>query len=875
MRASPLRARVSRFAFAPIVGTLLCSCLDNQSPPLPEQHEAPSPTRGHDPTSEASHESTLVESSPIESPPSLHSRSAIPSRKDRAKRRRPGPLPRTKRSSSTAAPAQPPAPVAEAPEAQKRDVDELGPPKEDERALLQLFVNGVDQGEVAVLLRGDDVLVPEHALTRARLARALDPDPSGHVSLKTLRPSIAFTFDEDELALHLVVASELFEENVIDLRRTAPANIEYSNDASAYLNYAPRLTNGRTLDLFLELGAASGPNSFYSSAFGSLDHGFRRGLTNFTFDDPARMNRIVVGDTFVSTGPLGGGAYVGGLTLLRSFELDPYLVRTPSFDFTDSVSTPSTLEVYVNDSLVRRETLLPGTLRLANLSAPAGAGTTRYVIRDAFGYEQRLASEYYLSEGLLAEGLSDYAFSVGARRARLGTESFDYGLGPGMLLRHRLGLSRGLTLGFRAEAADDVVSGGSSMTLGSLMGQFDAALSGSSATSGNGFAALLAHTYFTRKAGISTTLRFASDSYSTLSTAPSDDRDSIQATVSGSFAWSRTLSTSMQHGVAKSRDFGLSQRTSLRSSMRLSRELSLAFTGSHWIAERSPRMLEAFLGLSWAVGSSVHASATAHVANDRAEGLVDVSKPLPTGTGYGFRASAAAGDVTRLYALGQAQGPHGRYQASYERVGGEDRTVLEASGSIVAVKGGGLFLSRPVRQSYAVVHVPEAEGVRGYLQNREIGRTSSSGKLFVPDLLPYYGNRISISDVDLPPDVGIESTERIVAPPFRGGAVVRFAARHHRYFRGHVVVLRGGDRIIPAHGEVVLEDAQRREIIPLGRQGELELEGFEKGRYSFVVEYRTASCRGDIEIPEAQDVITDLGEIVCVVPPTVRIEVSS
>lgn len=559
---------------------------------------------------------------------------------------------------------------------------------------------------------------------------------------------------------------------------------------------------------------------------------------------------------------------------MRSFDLDPYLVRTPSFGFSDIASTPSTLEVYVNDSLIRRESLLPGSFKLAHLNAPAGAGATRYVIRDAFGYEQELASEYYVSQGLLAKGLSDYAFSVGARRARVGVESFDYGLGPGMLARHRVGLTNGLTLGFRGEAAENVVSGGSNLTLGTYIGQFDVALSASSAMLESGVAALLAHTYFSRKAGISTTLRLASDRYSTLSTSPSDDRDSMQAAVSGSLALSRNVSASMQHSVAKSRDFGFSQRTSLRSSMRLSRELSLSLTANHWVADHSPRALETFIGLSWAAGNSVHASATAHVAPGRAEGLVDVSKPLPAGTGYGFRASAAAGDVTRAHLLGQAQGPHGRYQASFDHVGGENRTVLEASGSIVAVDGGGIFFSRPVRQGFAVVHVPEAANVRGYLENREVGRTGSSGKLLVPDLLPYYGNRIAIADADLPADIGIETTERVVAPPFRGGAVVRFEARRHRYFRGTVIMTREDERRVPAYGEIAIEIREGTERYPLGRQGELELEGSMTGRYAFVVEYQGTSCRGSIEIPHTEDLISDLGEILCVIPATVSSEAS-
>lgn len=850
------RERVARLALVAMLGTLVLSLDESQTPPRDTPEPFPQRGVGKGQSAEGSGERRARSIHPKPLP-----RTQRVVRKGSDKPRRSGAT--RNRQVATASPAANDAnSVPRAKSAPSSVGEALQSPKE-QRALLQLFVNTEDKGEVIVILRDDDVLVPAVALARSGIGGPLSEDSSGYVSLSELRPGIEYTVDEEDLALHLAVAPELFATRVIDLRRRAPENIEYSNDASVYLNYAPRVTNNRAIDIFLELGAAAGPASFYSGVWGLWDHGFRRGLTNFTYDDRSSLNRIVVGDSFVTTGPLGGGAYLGGLTLMRSFELDPYLIRTPSFDFVDTASTPSTLEVYVNDTLVRRESVAPGTFKLEHLNAPAGAGATRYVIRDAFGYEKQISSEYYLSQGLLAQGLSDYTFSVGIRRDRVGLESFDY-REPGFLLRHRVGVTKQLTLGFRGEAAESLLSGGSGLTFGTLLGQFDFALSASSANQESGYAGLLAHTYYSRKAGISTTLRIASDRYATISTSPTDDRDILQGAVSGSLALMRNLTASLQHSVAKSRDYGLSQRTSLRSSLRLTRELSLSVTANHWITEQSPRRLEAFVGLSWAAGNAVHASATAHVATDGSEALVDVHKPLPTGEGYGFRASAAAGNVERAHVLVQTQDSHGRYQASYDNVGGEHHTVLEASGSIVAVGGGGVFFSRPIGKSFAVLDVPEAANVRGYLENREVGRTNSSGKLLIPDLLPYYGNRVSIADSDLPADVGIDRTERIIAPPFRGGAVVRYEARTHRYFRGKVVMTRNDERIVPAYGEIALENGKSSDRFPLGRQGELELEGLSQGKYAFVVEHQGSLCRGSLEIPQTDTLISDLGQVRCV-----------
>ena len=47
--------------------------------------------------------------------------------------------------------------------------------------------------------------------------------------------------------------------------------------------------------------------------------------------------------------------------------------------------TPSRVEIYVNDQLVRVEQLPPGVYQLNHLPLPVGAGNTRVVVRDAFG----------------------------------------------------------------------------------------------------------------------------------------------------------------------------------------------------------------------------------------------------------------------------------------------------------------------------------------------------------------------------------------------------------------------------------------------------------------------------------------------------------
>ncbi len=126
------------------------------------------------------------------------------------------------------------------------------------------------------------------------------------------------------------------------------------------------------------------------------------------FDDRANLRSATLGDAYVSAGPLGGSLLLGGISLARNYALDPYLVKIPRLAFAGSAMAPSTLDVYVNDVLVRRLPIEAGDFQLTNISPITGAGTTRYVLRDAFGREQRLESSYYASAGVLARGLSEF-----------------------------------------------------------------------------------------------------------------------------------------------------------------------------------------------------------------------------------------------------------------------------------------------------------------------------------------------------------------------------------------------------------------------------------------------------------------------------------
>jgi outer membrane usher protein len=247
----------------------------------------------------------------------------------------------------------------------------------------------------------------------------------------------------------------------------------------------------------------------------------------------------------------------------------------------------------------------------------------------------------------------------------------------------------------------------------------------------------------------------------------------------------------------------------------------------------------------------------------------EVQQPLlrDDGVAYLLQLNEARGDA-EAHARLQYQNSIGRYELALDR--GEDQrlTTVAASGALVAI-GGSLYATRPVRESFALLRVPGLSGVRGFASNQEIGRTREGGDLLVTDLLPYYGNRLSISDQDVPLDYEIQATEKVVAPPYRGGAVVSFPIQKQQSVTGIVLVESELGRQVPSFGELTVETDSGPVISPLGKNGEFYLDGVAAGGYPATVEFRGGICRFRLLVPVSGEPFVNLGRLMCSVRPTI------
>lgn len=726
-------------------------------------------------------------------------------------------------------------------------------------AILTVAINEVAAGDHIIYLDASDVFVSAELLRQAGLATPMSIvsiDGVAYVALGGLPLNVEI--DEDLMTLRLTARPADLPEINYDLGTSRPpSGIKYREATSLYVNYGAHL-HERDAYGFAESGLRVGRTLTYSSVSILADQSVVRGLSNVTVDERSTLTRITAGDQMFNGGPLGGGAVIGGVHVIRSFELDPYLITSPRIDLSGSVLAPSTADIYVNGVLVRREQLAPGRYTFANLPVGAGSSDTRVVIRDALGREQDVSREFYTPENLLRPGLSDYHIAAGAVRERMGPTSFDYGTALG-IARYRRGITPHVTAGVRADVTPDQGGAGASIALGLPFGQVDAALGVSSQHGTRGVASSLAWTYNSRWGGLSFYAHRVSAAYATIDVPREADRAVTEARVQASLPVSHGLSLGVQLTETEFRDRGWSDRLALTATAEMPRSLVLSVAAGTSKGAQQPRAHDVMVSLGIALGKRTRAAFVHQQRDDLGSTSVAVHRSLGAGPDVGYRVTAEVGDHDRAFGTVQAQTGSGRYELSYayDAEGGSSTDLSIAGG--LALIGGRVFTSTPIDRSFALVRVPGVRGVRVTLENQTLGSTDANGDIFIPNLQPYYGNNIGIEAADLPFDRRLPTSEQVVAPPAGGGVIVAFDSPVLHVVRG---TLRVGTRI-PAYGELTIVGTPTPFVSPVGSDGEFELDGVAAGQHAASISWEEGRCDFELTIPRSTLVITELGVMHC------------
>ena len=177
--------------------------------------------------------------------------------------------------------------------------------------------------------------------------------------------------------------------------------------------------------------------------------------------------------------------------------------------------------------------------------------------------------------------------------------------------------------------------------------------------------------------------------------------------------------------------------------------------------------------------------------------------------------------------------------------------------------GGGLFATRQVNDSFAVVSTGGMADVPIRAGGMPVGKTNRRGLALIPNLSAYQKNTVSVDITELPLDVQLEHTVAEIAPSERSGMRVEF--KIHRTRAATMTLKDGQNQWLPGGGTIA--DAQGDPVAVTGFDGKTYIENMQEGKNSFTVALpeNGGNCSFEADYPKERNpnTLPDLGDIIC------------
>lgn len=585
--------------------------------------------------------------------------------------------------------------------------------------------------------------------------------------------------------------------------------------------------------------------------------GWIRLETTFVKDDPEHLRSFRAGDSILEPGMLGTVARFGGIQLATNFSTRPQLVTFPLPRLAGEALLDSSIDLYVDGRRTRTESVLPGPFQLDEIPVSTGGGEIRMVTRDLTGRQQVVTTDFYVSQRSLRKGLTEYSYGLGALRRDYGIDSNDYGdlVASGF---HRYGYSDQLTLEGQIQTSTDVQRTGIGATF--TRPRFGVASVGVGLSNadgpGAGYELLAAHEFRSRRLRMNSSLRYTSEDYRQINIYRDAARPKWLAAMGGGFVFDRYGSLS---ATLARREFHDSSATNLASasySKSFRSNLSLVAYGTYLDGEDSDFTVG--LSVTRFLGGRRSASIDIVRDDDGTRLLAESRASLPRGPGLGYRFAAGMDDGDEVWVGGASLNTRvGRYSAGADH--DEDGTNWRASAAGSAAWIGGMpFLTREIRDAFAVVQVNGFEGVEVKLDNQSMGRTDSSGRILLPGLRPFQENRVRIEIEDLPLNARIDKLETSVTPYAGAGILADFPASEGRDLLLRLVMPDGSPA--PQGGYVLLEASDVRH--PVGLDGAIYLREVTDGDLA-QMRWQDQRCGFTVRVPESAALVPRGGDVVC------------
>ncbi|WP_273829729.1 fimbria/pilus outer membrane usher protein [Pseudomonas sp. SBT1-2] len=731
---------------------------------------------------------------------------------------------------------------------------------------LELVINGRNSGKVVPVSAGDG----HYRLDAAALSEAsvrLPGNPTGQVAVDCL-PGAQADYDGASQQLRLWVPPQWLPEQRFDdpgLVYRTPArsslgalfnyDLYYSDPADDATPWLSALLEQRLFDGFGVI-SNTGVYTHYFDDADNLDSRYLRYDTYWQYNDERSMRSYQLGDYVNGAMNWTNPVRMGGFRYARKFGVRPDLVTYPLLRFEGQAAVPSTVDLFINGYKASSRDLQPGPFAISNVPYINGAGEATVVTTDAQGRQVMTSLPFYVSNTLLAQGLSDFDLSIGRLRDDYGLRNFSYADNAASGL-YRYGISDRLTLSTHAETASDLRLFGVGGDIAvATFGTLSLAVSGSEGQGDSGQQYLLGYSYYSRRFGLSLQHIQRSEGYGDLSTLDGDYRLSQrtdQATASLTFDEQGTLGVgyfdirARDGSRARLANLSYSRPIGSRSSFYLALNKDLDGSGYSALMQ---------LVLPFDVNGLLNVGVTRD-SDERYSERVAWSRSTPSqggvgwNLGYGGASRYHQADLTWRMQSVQLQG------GLYGETGNYTRWA-DISGSLVWMDSA-LFASDRINDAFILVSTKGYPQVPIRYENQLMGSTDDKGHLLVPWVAAYYPAKVQIDPLDLPANVSTPEVEQRVAVRQGSGVLLDFPIR---------TVVAASISLVDERGEPLPLGSQAEETgsglrASVGWDGQVYFEGLQANNQLHVIRPDSRACRANFRLDTRKPTVTQVGPLTC------------
>ncbi len=675
-------------------------------------------------------------------------------------------------------------------------------------------------------------------------------------------------------SIELHFSPEVFASSIISARAQGALELTpaipaaFINYDLAYSTVKNNQSGSQNLGALLELGFSSSLGVLTSNYVGTelihTDPGtstsWRRLDTTFTRDFPEKNLSMLVGDGYTRADFAGRSLTFGGFQIGSNYALTSGLVTQARPFITGLSSSPSVVELYVNNALQQTSRVPAGPFTLTNVPLLNGGGEARIVVRDYLGRETVVEQDFFTHSSLLEKDLSEWSYELGAVRQSKGQLNADYGqrFTSGF---YRYGLTKLSTLEGRAQWGQGVRNFGIGLSQGlpgQMLGQLFIAQS-SDGHGENGAQATAVLAYSSLRQSFIVRAENTSLHYKQMG--------QTSATASTRSQWS--VNYSFRHptwgtwgaGIAQLQPYNATPISvrNLNYTAKLGRRDSVTVR----LSRLSGAASTTFLGVMFTMALDRMQSVIGGVTSR--DGRID---------GYAAYSQAQNGEIGTSYRalVGTQQGkPYGEAGVYYQGSKGRLTADLNASSTLqalqlgasggFAVADGQFFTARRIDGSFGIVEVPGYPNLGIGFQGDSLTRTNAEGIAILPKMMAYNRNYVRLNPKELPISAAIDNIEQVIVPRSRTAVKVVFPVRSGR--AALIKLTLDDGQPAPAGAEVELVGDKQEFFV--ARRGEVFVTGL-NSKNEIRLKYKEQSCKVAVELPSASadiDEILRLGPLLC------------